>query len=102
MQSRIAANTIMSPHARAEIGPYLNYYNLERRHSSLGYLSRCQFESLKAAQISECHCPKIAKHLKPLPRRRQRPSRVDHCGTYVNRIASGTSVQSLTTAARAR
>lgn len=37
------------PHARAEIGPYLNYYNLERRHSSLGYLSPCQFESLKAA-----------------------------------------------------
>jgi len=37
------------PHARAEIGPYLNYYNLERRHSSLGYLSPCQFESRKAA-----------------------------------------------------
>lgn len=24
------------PHARAEIGPYLSYCNLERRHSSLG------------------------------------------------------------------
>ncbi len=37
------------PHARAEIGPYLTYYNLERRHSSLGYLSPIQFETLKAA-----------------------------------------------------
>ncbi len=34
------------PHARAEIGPYLSYYNLERRHSSLGYLSPIQFEAL--------------------------------------------------------
>ena len=33
------------PHARAEIGPYLSYYNLERRHSSLGYLSPIQFEA---------------------------------------------------------
>ncbi|HEY4233711.1 MAG TPA: DUF4238 domain-containing protein, partial [Lacipirellulaceae bacterium] len=39
------------PRARAEIGPYLNYYNLQRRHSSVGYLSPCQLESLKAAPI---------------------------------------------------
>jgi putative transposase len=37
------------PHARAEIGPYLTYYNLERRHSSLGYLSPIQFEALNDA-----------------------------------------------------
>ena len=37
------------PHARAEIGPYLTYYNLERRHSSLRYLSPIQFEPLNAA-----------------------------------------------------
>lgn len=37
------------PHARAEIGPYLNYYNLERRHSSLRYLSPIQFEALNNA-----------------------------------------------------
>jgi transposase InsO family protein len=37
------------PHARAEIGPYLSYYNLERRHSSLGYLSPVQFEALNNA-----------------------------------------------------
>ncbi len=35
-------------HARAEIGPYLSYYNLERRHSSLEYLSPIPFEDLKA------------------------------------------------------
>jgi putative transposase len=38
-------------HARAEIAGYLSYYNLERRHSSLGYLSPCQFEALNAAPI---------------------------------------------------
>jgi len=37
------------PHARAEIGPYLTYYNLERRHSSLRYLSPIQFEVLNNA-----------------------------------------------------
>lgn len=37
------------PHARTEIGPYLSYYNLERRHSSLRYLSPIQFEALNAA-----------------------------------------------------
>jgi transposase InsO family protein len=37
------------PHARAEIGPYLSYYNLERRHSSLRYLSPIQFEALNNA-----------------------------------------------------
>lgn len=36
-------------HARAEIGPYLTYYNLERRHSSLGYLSPIQFDALNTA-----------------------------------------------------
>ncbi len=34
--------------ARTEIASYLNYYNVERRHSSLGYFSPCQFETLKA------------------------------------------------------
>ena len=38
-------------HACAEIGPYLSYYNLERRHSSLGYLSPIQFEALNAPPI---------------------------------------------------
>lgn len=37
------------PHARAEIGRYLSYYNLERRHSSFGYLSPIQFEALNDA-----------------------------------------------------
>ena len=32
------------PAARREIGDYLAYYNLERKHSSLGYLSPHQFE----------------------------------------------------------
>lgn len=32
------------PAARREIGEYLAYYNLERKHSSLGYLSPHQFE----------------------------------------------------------
>jgi transposase InsO family protein len=36
-------------HACAEIGPYLSYYNLERRHSSLGYVSPIQFEALNDA-----------------------------------------------------
>ena len=32
------------PAARRDIGDYLAYYNLERKHSSLGYLSPHQFE----------------------------------------------------------
>ena len=36
-----------SPHARTEIAGYLAYYNLERRHSSLEYLSPAQFEALQ-------------------------------------------------------
>ena len=33
-------------HARSEIASYLTYYNTERRHSSLDYLSPYQFEAL--------------------------------------------------------
>jgi transposase InsO family protein len=36
-------------HGRREIASYLAYYNVERRHSSLGYLSPCQFETLNTA-----------------------------------------------------
>ena len=36
-------------HARGEIASYLAYYNVERRHSSLGYLSPIQFEALNTA-----------------------------------------------------
>jgi transposase InsO family protein len=36
-------------HARGEIASYLAYYNVERRHSSLGYLSPIQFEALNPA-----------------------------------------------------
>jgi putative transposase len=32
------------PAARRDIGDYLAYYNLERKHSSLDYLSTHQFE----------------------------------------------------------
>jgi transposase InsO family protein len=35
--------------ARREVGDYLAYYNLERKHSSLGYLSPHQFELRHAA-----------------------------------------------------
>ena len=34
------------PHARADIASYLAYYNNQRRHSALDYLSPHQFESL--------------------------------------------------------
>lgn len=34
--------------ARADIASYVPYYNAERRHSSLDYLSPCQFETLQA------------------------------------------------------
>jgi putative transposase len=37
--------------ARADIASYLAYYNLERRHSSLDYLSPAQFEALQALSI---------------------------------------------------
>ena len=32
--------------ARKEIQSYIAYYNLERKHSSLGYRSPAQFEAL--------------------------------------------------------
>jgi len=34
-----------SEHARREIASYLSYYNYERRHSSLGYLTPIEFEA---------------------------------------------------------
>ena len=34
--------------ARADIASYIAYYNTERRHSSLDYLSPTQFETLQA------------------------------------------------------
>jgi len=37
--------------ARREIGDYIAYYNLERKHSALGYLSPHQFELLQASEI---------------------------------------------------
>ena len=40
------------PAARREIGEYLAYYNLERKHSSLGYLSPHQFELHQTGQTT--------------------------------------------------
>ena len=41
------------PAARREIGEYLAYYNLERKHSSLGYLSPHQFELHQTGHTTE-------------------------------------------------
>lgn len=38
-------------HARAAVADYLNFYNAHRRHSSLGYLSPIQFESLEQREL---------------------------------------------------
>ena len=36
--------------ALRELSEYIRYYNLERRHSSLGYVSPAEFESQLAVQ----------------------------------------------------
>ncbi len=38
------------PEAVREISEYIRYYNVERRHSSLGYVSPAEFESQPAVQ----------------------------------------------------
>ena len=45
---------VHQPAARREIRDYIAYYNLERKHSALGYLSPHQFE---LRQIKEFACP---------------------------------------------
>lgn len=41
------------PEAVREISEYIRYYNVERRHSSLGYVSPVEFESQEAVQKQE-------------------------------------------------
>jgi putative transposase len=39
-----------APGAVRELSEYIRYYNVERRHSSLGYVSPAEYESQAAVQ----------------------------------------------------
>ena len=49
---------------RREIASYLAYYNTERRHSALDYLSPAALEAQLLQPPSPQHCPQCAKQLR--------------------------------------
>lgn len=64
--------------ARRAILEFIGYYNAERRHSSLGYLTPVQFE--RRWQQTQGASPQVGAltrvdHRRPVPVRRKRPNR---------------------------